>query len=114
MIILAWYLFIMVYAMENFLDWYFNVYFVTTSRILDVDFYNLIDKRVSDAELDKIQDVSYTSFGVWRMLFGYGDVFVQTAAEVSEFDFLAVPNPERVVKIIDDLTPNTKSNPPKP
>lgn len=106
---LAWYLFTMAYALESFLDWYFNVYFVTTSRVVDVDFYNLIDKRVSDAELDKIQDVSYTSFGVWRMLFSYGDVFIQTAAEVSEFEFLAVPNPEKVVKIIDDLTPNIKT-----
>ena len=85
------------------MDWYFNVYFVTTKRIIDVDFYNLIDKRVSDAEIDKIQDVSYTTGGVIRTMFNYGDVFIQTAAEVSEFDFMAVPRPEKGAKIIDDL-----------
>ncbi len=42
------------------------------------------------------------------MLFNFGDVFIQTASEVSEFDFLAVPNPEKVVKILDDLMPNNK------
>lgn len=106
---LAWYLVTMAVALENFLDWYFNVYIVTNLRIVDVDFYNLINKKVSDAYLTKIQDVSYTTYGVWRMLFNYGDVFVQTASEVPEFDFLAVPYPEKVVKILADLTPNTKS-----
>ena len=41
--------------------------------------------------------------GVARTIFNYGDVFIQTAAEVSEFDFLAVPNPDKVAKIIEDL-----------
>lgn len=104
-IMLAWYLVTMAYALENFLSWYFNVYFVTNKRVIDVDFYNLIDKKVSDASIDKIQDVSYTSFGVPRMLFNYGNVTIQTAAEISEFEFEAVPNPEKVVKIIDDLKP---------
>ena len=104
-ITLSWYLFIMAYVLENFLSWYFNVYFVTNHRVIDVDFYNLIDKKVSDANIEKIQDVSYTNFGVPRILFNYGDVIIQTAAEISEFDFEAVPNPEKVVKIIGDLIP---------
>lgn len=102
-ITLAWYLFTLAYALENFLSWYFNVYFVTTLRVIDVDFYNLIYKQVSDANLSKIQDVSYNMGGVARAVFDYGNVFIQTAAEVSEFDFLAVPNPEKVAKIIEDL-----------
>lgn len=102
-ITLSWYLVTSAYAIEGFLDWYFNVYFITNERIVDVDFYNLIDKRVSNAEIEKIEDVSYTTGGVIRTLLNYGDVFIQTAAEVSEFDFRAVPNPERAVKILDDL-----------
>lgn len=100
---LAWYLVTMAYAFENFLDWYFDVYFVTNMRIIDVEFTNLINKHVSGAIVDKVQDVTYTTTGVFRTIFDYGDVFIQTAAEVPEFDFFAVPNPERVAKIIDDL-----------
>jgi len=102
-ITLSWYLVTSAYAIEGFLDWYFNVYFITDQRIVDVDFYNLINKRVSNAEIEIIEDVSYTTGGVIRTLLNYGDVFIQTAAEVSEFDFYAVPNPERAVKILDDL-----------
>jgi membrane protein YdbS with pleckstrin-like domain len=102
-ITLAWYLFTMAYALENFLSWYFNVYFVTSLRVVDVDFYNLIYKQVSDANISKIQDVTYNMGGVARTIFNYGNVFIQTAAEVSEFEFLAVPSPDKVAKIINDL-----------
>jgi hypothetical protein len=100
---LAWYLFTSAYAIESFLGWYFNVYFVTEKRVVDVDFYNLINKRVSDAEIGKIQDVSYATGGVVRTVFNYGDVFIQTASEKEEFEFGAVPSPEKVTKIINDL-----------
>ena len=52
----------------------FNVYIVTDERIIDIDFYNLIYKEVSDANIDKIQDVTYKMGGVVRTLFNYGDV----------------------------------------
>lgn len=100
---MSWYLVTSAYAIEGFLDWYFNVYFITTARIVDVDFFNLINKRVSNAEIEMIQDVSYATGGVLRTMLNYGDIFIQTAAEVSEFDFFAVPNPEKVAKILDDL-----------
>jgi hypothetical protein len=100
---LVWYLVTFTYALEGFLSWYFNVYFITTQRIIDVDFFNLIDKRVSDAHIEKIQDVSYTTKGVLGTALNYGDVVIQTASEIPEFDFGLVPNPDKVVKILDDL-----------
>jgi hypothetical protein len=102
-ITLIWYLVTATYAIEGFLGWYFNVFFITTKRIIDVDFFNLIDKRVSDAEIEKIQDVSYTTKGVLGTALNYGDVLIQTAAETQEFDFNSVPSPDKVVKILNEL-----------
>ena len=107
-ITLSWYLVTMAFAFESFLSWYFNVYFVTTLRVIDVDFYNLIYKQISDANIDKIQDVSYNMGGVARTFFNYGNVFIQTAAEVQEFNFLAIPNPDKVAKIIEDMITKTE------
>jgi hypothetical protein len=107
---LMWYLITATYALENFLGWYSNVYFVTNLRVIDVDFYSLIYKQVSDANVDKIQDVTYNTGGVARAFFNYGNVFIQTAAEVSEFDFLGVPNPAKVAKTIEDLITKDKQN----
>jgi len=105
---LAWYLVTTAYAIEGFLDWYFNVYFVTTLRIVDVDFYNLVSKKVSDAEVTKIQDVSYTTNGFLGAMFNFGNVFIQTAADVQEFKFSSVPKPEKVAKILDDFMDKEK------
>lgn len=100
---LAWYAVTSAYAIEGFLNWYFNVYFITEKRVVDVDFYNLINKRVSSAEIEKIQDVSYATGGVARTMFNYGDIIIQTASEIPEFVFEAVPNPEKATKVLDDL-----------
>lgn len=102
-VVLAWYLLTTAYTLENFLNWYFNVYFVTTHRIIDVDFYNLIYKQVSDANLDRIQDVTYTMGGVARTIFNYGNIYIQTAGEVTQFEFMGVPSPDKVAKILQDL-----------
>jgi len=102
-IVLTWYLVTVAYAIEGFFGWYFNVFFITTRRVIDVDFFNLIDKRVSDAEIEKIQDVSYSTSGPMGTTLNFGDVRVQTASEIPELNFERVPNPERVAKILDDL-----------
>lgn len=101
--ILIWYLIALAYFLESFLTWFFNVYIITDERIIDIDFHNLIYKEVSDANIDKIQDVTYKMGGAIRTMFNYGDVLMQTASEVPNFEFDAVPNPQKVAKILQDL-----------
>lgn len=102
-VVLAWYLIVSAYMLQNFLGWFFNVDIITDERIVDIDFSNLVYKEVSDANIDRVQDVTYKMGGVVRTMFNYGDVFVQTASEVPNFEFLAVPAPDRVAKILQDL-----------
>ncbi len=101
--ILIWYLISTAYFLESFLTWFFNVYIVTDERVIDIDFYNLIYKEVSDANIDRIQDVTYSMGGVVRTMFNYGDVMIQTASEVPNFEFQAVPKPDKVAKVLQDL-----------
>lgn len=102
-IILLWYLFLFGYVLEQFLVWYFNIYIVTNQRIVDVDFYHLLYKKVSAADLNEIQDVTFTMGGVFQASFNYGDVTIQTAAETEQFEFESVPRPASVQKKILDL-----------
>jgi len=96
------------YLFEKFLSWFFNMTIITDERIVDIDFVNLTSKKVSDADLDKIQDVSFTNAGAIGTIFNYGDVLVQTAAEVSEFIFERVPDPAEVAKILQRLRTEEK------
>lgn len=98
--ILGWYLVTAAFSLQNFLTWYFNVDVITDERIIDIEFYNLIYKQVSDAKTDRIQDVTYKTGGALRNIFNFGDVYVQTAGEVPNFEFLGVPSPEKVVEVL--------------
>lgn len=101
--VIIWYLILLMFILERFLSWFFNLTIITDERIVDVDFINLTTKKVSDAELEKIQDVSFTNAGAIGTIFNYGDVVVQTAAEIPEFVFENVPKPAEVAKILQRL-----------
>ena len=91
-----WYLVLSGLVFWRFLLWYFNVYILTNKRIVDFDFHGIFFRAVSEAELEKVQDVTAKTFGAVRTLFNFGDVIIQTAGEFREFDFLAVPKPDMV------------------
>lgn len=103
MSILMWYLLVTAYIFEQFLTWVFNAYIITDERIVDIDFYNLLYKEVSDAKIDKIQDVTLKMGGVVRAILDFGDVYIQTAGTQPNFEFRAVPKPSRVVRILQEL-----------
>lgn len=93
------------YAWYNFLSWYFNVGVITNERIVDIDFYNILYKEVSEANISKVEDVTSKVGGFFGSFFSFGDVFVQTAGTEKNIEFLGVPNPTEIVSLINDLTP---------
>ncbi len=101
--VISWYLIVFAFVLENFLVWFFNVGIVTNIRLVDIDFLNLLVKEVSDAEIDQIQDVTYKMNGAIRSIFNYGDVYVQTASEKPNIEFMAVPSPDKIVKVLQQL-----------
>lgn len=100
---LFWYLGTFTYAFLNFLSWYFNAYIVTNKRIVDIDWYSIVHKEVSYADLDKVQDITPIQVGVLAGLFDYGTVNVQTAGTVPYIEFDNVPHPQLVVRKIQEL-----------
>lgn len=100
---LLWYLATFTYAFINFLSWYFNVYILTNERVVDIDWYSIIYRKVSSAQISKIQDVSATQIGVLAGIFDYGNIQIQTAAEEENFEFTNIPHPQLVKKKIDEL-----------
>ncbi len=99
----AWYLLVLGYVLQNFLDWYFNVFIVTDERVIDVDFYSLIYKRVSAAKILDLEDVTFSQVGTLRAFLDYGSVFMQTAGAKREFEFEEVPHPRKVAAFINEM-----------
>lgn len=98
-----YYLSVLTYAFISFITWFYNVSLVTNQRVIDIDFSDLVYHNLSATKISLVQDVNYTQVGFIPSFFNYGDVFVQTAAENPNFDFLSVPKPATVVSIIENL-----------
>lgn len=100
---LLWYAGVFTYAFVNFLYWYFNIYLVTTERVVDVDWYSLVNQKVSSTGISHIEDVSATRGGVLSSIFDYGNIFIQTAGTEENFEFISVPHPQLIVKKLEGL-----------
>jgi hypothetical protein len=101
--VLFWYLIIFIFAFEKFLSWYFNVFIITNQRVVDIDFRNMLNKHFSEADLSVIQDISSTVRGIGGTFFNFGTVLIQTASEINEIIFEKVPNPEKIIKVLQQL-----------
>jgi hypothetical protein len=98
-----WYVATFGFVVAKFLGWFINIYIVTNERVVDIDFYYLLNKHFSEAELNKIQDISYSTKGIFAALFNYGDVQIETAGEAPNLLFEKIPYPEHVLETIRDL-----------
>ncbi len=106
---LFWYLFTFGFFFLNFVNWFFNVYIITTKKIVDMDFDGLLYKNISEAPLQNIEDVTSTIKGAFGTIFNVGSVLIQTSAERTEFEFESLENPSRVRDIISDIVMEIKN-----
>lgn len=100
---ITWYILTLFFAFESFILWYFNVYIITNKRLIDVDFYGFWRKRISETGYDSVEDATYETTKFLHVLFDYGNISMQTAAEKREFEFNSVPQPSRVHDKLTDL-----------
>ncbi|MGB9707148.1 MAG: PH domain-containing protein [Microgenomates group bacterium] len=94
---------ILSYCWFNFLNWFFNVGIITNKKIVDIDFYGVIYKEVTMAKLNKVEDITSKTGGYIQSLFNFGNVFVQTAGTEVNIEFINIPQPSKVVALINDL-----------
>jgi hypothetical protein len=101
--VLIWYLITSAFAFEEFLSWFFHVNIITDERIIEVDFVNLFYREITDANIDQIQDVTVEVGGGIRTLMHFGDIVIQTAAQIPKIDFEDIPQPDKVARILREL-----------
>jgi hypothetical protein len=83
--------------------YYLNIQIITDIRVVDVSQEGLFSHTISELHIDKIEDATSQTIGIFGTLFNYGDVYVQTAGTVDRFEFQNVPNPAAIEKLILDL-----------
>jgi len=100
-LILSWYALSFSYLVTKFFFWYFNLGVVTNQKIVDVDANNLLNTVTTATVVSKVEEVNKKSLGIISSYFDYGDIYIETAGEIPNIEFLKVPHPSEVVKLIN-------------
>ena len=85
------------------IDFYLDAWIVTNERIININQKGFFNRDISELKLTKIQDVTSEIVGFIPTILGYGNIYVQTAAEMERFAFYQIPNPNEVKNIIVQL-----------
>lgn len=106
---LVWALLILGVAFQQFLHWYFNLYILTDRRIVDIDFFGLFHRRISQTHLTNVQDITFSKAGILQNFLDFGDMELQTAGTLANFEFRNIPDPETNQKHILGLIRKIKN-----
>ncbi len=100
----AWYLFAALLLFTNFTDFFLDVWIVTNERIIAIIQHGLFARDVSQARLFQVQDVKTTVRGPLQMMFGFGNLHLDTAGlEHGDFHFDNISNPNEIARKIMEL-----------
>jgi uncharacterized membrane protein YdbT with pleckstrin-like domain len=84
-----------------------NLWVVTNLRVIDE--YGVFSNNTKESPLDKINNVSYLQSFLGR-IFGYGNVQIQTAAEIGSTTYFSVENPKELKDSITQMQEEYKQN----
>jgi uncharacterized membrane protein YdbT with pleckstrin-like domain len=84
-----------------------NLWAVTNLRVIDE--YGVFSNNTKESPLDKINNVSYLQ-SFWGKIFGYGNVQIQTAAEIGSTTYFAVENPKELKNTITHMQEEYKQH----
>lgn len=77
-----------------------NLWVVTNLRVIDE--FGVFSSNSKESPLDKINNVTYSQ-SFWGKMWGYGNVQIQTAAEIGSTTYFAVDNPKKLRDTITQM-----------
>ena len=84
-------------------DWRNDHYVVTPDRLIEIEQLPLgLRQQVSEAALDRVQDIRYRVPHPLAWALDYGDVEVHTAGETTPFIFRGIARPRQLAATIDE------------
>ena len=94
---------IWIYSFLIWVDYYFDIWIITTERIVNIEQKGMFTRKVSELRYNKIEDITTEVIGFLPTVINFGDVRIQTAAEKTEFCFRTVSDPYHVKNVIMEL-----------
>lgn len=90
----------------HFVDYYLDLWIVTSKRIIDIEQLGLFSRTISELDLFRIQDVTSDIRGFFPTMFNYGDLTIKTASSNINIVFRNISDPnairEELIKLSDE------------
>ena len=80
-----------IYPLIEYLNWKNNLWCITNFRVVDES--GFLTRYSKESPLDKINNIEFDQ-GIWGRLMGYGNVDIQTAAELGETTYELIADPK--------------------
>jgi uncharacterized membrane protein YdbT with pleckstrin-like domain len=77
-----------------------NVLFVTSEKIAEVRYLSIFNRRVTQLNIGKVEDLTVSQRGILPRIFNYGNILIETAGETTNPEFTYVPAPNKASKMI--------------
>ncbi|HMS59322.1 MAG TPA: hypothetical protein PKA49_10775 [Tepidiformaceae bacterium] len=100
-IVAAW---LVYWAIRTYFAWYryqHDVWIVTNQRIVDSLKRHWFHHRMASADLVDVEDIAVDREGVLQTAFNFGNLRCQTAGEQPNFILAGIPEPTKVLAIVD-------------
>ena len=95
-----------IYPAYEYINWKYNLWCVTNLRVVDES--GFFSRYSKESPLDKINNVEYDQ-SVWGRMLGYGDVDIQTAAELGETTYTLIHHPKLLKDTITKAQEDNKT-----
>jgi hypothetical protein len=101
---LLYYLLVFSYVFTSFLHWFYNVFIITSQRIVEIDYSDIVIHDTAAASLNHIQEIDYAQSGFVPTFLNYGNLFVRTVGDEKNFEVFSIPKPKETVHVLKNLT----------
>ncbi len=91
-----WILVVIIQAAFAWTNYYFDMWIITSKRIIHVEQKAMFSRVMSSFRLERIQDVTVDIHGLFHTVFDFGDIQVQTAGAERKFILETAPNPNEL------------------
>lgn len=110
----GFYLFLLTFLFGAWINFYYDIIFITNERIINVAQEGLLARTVSELSMQQVQNVTAQVQGFLQNFFNYGHLIIETAGEGTSdnpnipglqgyFTIRDIPDPNRVARIILEL-----------
>lgn len=95
------------YILISWINDELDLFIITNERIIGIEQLGPLSRKVSECNLDRVQEVNAEISGIMQTLFGYGHIHIHTASEHSDMMVYYAPHPiergRRINSIISEL-----------